>query len=149
MEDTFKFCGLLTISEFHMEGLQIVRQPYCFLTVQYNTFSNLVRNQSLVFDRSTCSKRSKESLFSKKNKLPRAIYSILVNFTMFSFPVLTCSRIVSIHIIFMILNKFRHVWTCSDMFENHKNCINLYHIEPEQVQTYFNMFKCIWESHEL
>ena len=41
----------------------------------------------------------------------------------------------------MNLNKFRHVWTCSDMFENHMNCNNLYHIEPEQVQTYFNMFK--------
>ena len=46
--------------------------------------------------------------FSVKNKkLPRAIYSILVYFTMFSFPVLTCSRIVSIHII-LILNKLRH-----------------------------------------
>jgi len=65
---------------------------------------------SRIFDRSTCSKRSKESLFSakKKRKLPRAIYSILVYFTMFSFQVLTCSRIVSIRII-LILNKFRHV----------------------------------------
>ena len=38
-----------------------------------------------------------------------AIYSILVYFVMFSFRVLTCLRIVSIHII-LILNKFRHVW---------------------------------------
>ena len=73
--------------------------------------------------------RNHFSVLNKK-KLPRAIYSILVYFTMFSFPVLTCSRIVSIRIIFMILNKFRHVWTCSDMFKNH---INSYHIESEQV----------------
>ena len=73
----------------------------------------------------------------KNKKLPRAIYSILAYFTMFSFQVLTCSRIVSIHII-LNLNKFRQVETCSDMFENHENS---YHIESEQVQTCFNMFR--------
>ena len=31
--------------------------------------------------------------------------------------------IVTIHII-LNLNKFRQVWTCSDMFENHMNCNN-------------------------
>ena len=61
-----------------------------------------------------------------------AIYSILVYFIMFWFQVLTCLRIVSIPII-LNLNKFRQVWTCSDMFENPKNCNNQYHIESEQV----------------
>ena len=89
-----------------------------------------------VFDRSTCSKRSKESLFSCK-KMFVSIYSILVYFIMFSFQVLTCLRIVSIRII-LNLNKFRQVGTCSDMFEN---CNNSYHIESEQVQTCFNMFR--------
>ena len=88
------------------------------------------------FDRSTCSKRSKESLFSAK-KMSCSIYSILVYFIMFSFQVLTCLRIVSIRII-LNLNKFRQVGTCSDMFENHNNS---YHIESEQVQTCFNMFR--------
>ena len=60
------------------------------------------------------------------------IYSILVYFVMFSFQVLTCLRIVSIRII-LNLNKFRQVWTCSDMFENHMNHNNSYHIESEQV----------------
>jgi hypothetical protein len=92
-----------------------------------------------IFDRSTCSKRSKESLFSVK-KLPSAIHSILAYFTMFSFRVLTCLRIVSIRII-LILNKFKHawesyqlisywLWTSLDMFENRNNS---YHIESEQV----------------
>ena len=40
-----------------------------------------------------------------------SIYSILVYFIIFSFQVLTCLRIVSIHII-LNLNKFRQVWTC-------------------------------------
>ena len=31
------------------------------------------------------------------------------------------------------LNKFRQVSTCSDMFENHMNPNNLYHIESKQV----------------
>ena len=31
------------------------------------------------------------------------------------------------------LNNFRHVSTCSDMFENHMNRNNSYHIESEQV----------------
>ena len=47
----------------------------------------------------------------------------------------TCLRIaiiVTIHII-LNLNKFRHVSTCSDMFENCMNHNNLYHIESEQV----------------
>jgi hypothetical protein len=41
----------------------------------------------------------------------------------------TCLRItwiVTIHII-LNLNKLRHVWTCSDMFENHMNHNNSYH----------------------
>ena len=41
----------------------------------------------------------------------------------------TCLRIVTIYVI-LILNKFRHVSTCSDMFENH---INSYQIDSEQV----------------
>ena len=77
---------------------------------------HLVKRQDFVqkllhqpfFDRSTCSKRSKESLFSG-NLL--SIYSILVYFIMFLFQVLTCLRIVSIRII-LNLNKFRHVQTC-------------------------------------
>ena len=44
----------------------------------------------------------------------------------------TCLRIVTIHII-LNLNKFRHVSTCSDMFENCMICNNSYHIESEQV----------------
>ena len=53
----------------------------------------------LIFDRSTCSKRSKESLFSWKN--------VVVNLLNFSL--------------------FHHVFNSSlDMF---KNCINSYHIE--------------------
>ena len=65
--------------------------------------------------------------------LPCAICSILVYyFVMFSFWVLTCLRIVSIRII-LNLNKFRHVSTCSDMFENRMNRDNSYHIKSEQV----------------
>ena len=70
--------------------------------------------------------------FSVQKKTCCSIYSILAYFTMFSFRVLTCLKIVSIHII-LNLNKFRQVWTCSDMFENPKNCNNQYHIESEQV----------------
>ena len=86
--------------------------------------------------------------FSVQKKNHRAIYSILVYYTMFSFHlnsyqywiwtsldmfqhVQTCLRIISIHIR-LILNKFRHVSTCSDMFENH---INSCHIDSEQVKT--------------
>ena len=87
----------------------------------------------IFFDRLTCSKQFKESFFSvKKTQLSSAIYSILVYFIMFSFQVLTCLRIVSIRII-LNLNKFRQVWTCSDMFENHMSHYNSYHIESEQV----------------
>ena len=41
----------------------------------------------------------------------------------------TCLRIAWIVTIYIILNlnKFRHVWTCSYMFENRMNHINLYH----------------------
>ena len=64
-----------------------------------------------------------------------SIYSILAYFTMFSFQVLTCLRIISIRIMFqhvqtclritwivtihiiLNLNKFRHVSTCSDFEE--------------------------------
>ena len=105
-----------------------------------------------IFDRSTYSKRSKESLFSAKNFVVN-----LLNFSVFhhvfissldmfkkcinsyhieSKQVQTCLRIlwiVTINII-LNLNKFRHVWTCSDMF---KNRINSYHIESEQVWTWF------------
>ena len=70
--------------------------------------------------------------FQCKKKMFCSIYSILAYFTMFSFRVLTFLKIVSIHII-LNLNKFRQVWTCSDMFENPKNCNNQYHIESEQV----------------
>ena len=52
-----------------------------------------------------------------------AFSKILEYFIMFSFRVLTCLKIVSIHII-LNLNKFRQVWTCSDMFENPMNCNN-------------------------
>ena len=41
-------------------------------------------------------------------------------------------RIVTVHIL-VNLNKFRHVSTCSDMFEKHIICKNLYHIESEKV----------------
>ena len=41
-------------------------------------------------------------------------------------------RIVSIHSI-LNLNKFRHVSTCSDMFEIRMNCNSLYYIESKQV----------------
>ena len=40
----------------------------------------------------------------------------------------TCLRITSIHII-LNLNKFRHVSTGSDVFENCMNCNDSYHIE--------------------
>ena len=51
------------------------------------------------------------------------------------------------------LNKFRHVWTCSDMFENRNNS---YHIESKQVKTCLrivtiriilnlNKFRHVWE----
>ena len=87
-----------------------------------SVFSNQIIRFISIFDRSTCSKRSKESLLRGKKSFV-SIYSILAYFTMFSFRVLTCSKIVSIHII-LNLNKFRQVWTCSDMFENPMNCNN-------------------------
>ena len=74
-----------------------------------------------VFDRSTCSKQSKKSLFIEK-KNPRAIYSISY-FSVFRhvfISSLDMLRIVSIRII-LNLNKFRQVWTWSDMFENHRS----------------------------
>jgi hypothetical protein len=45
---------------------------------------------------------------------------------------LTIKRIITIHII-LNLNKFRHVSTCSDMFENRMKRNNSYHIESEQI----------------
>ena len=74
----------------------------------------------------------------KKKKTCCAIYSILVYFTMFSFRVLTCLRIVSIRII-LILNKFRHVWesyessqfvsywiwTSLDMLQHVQTCLRI------------------------
>ena len=76
-----------------------------------NTF--YLTNSCIVFDRSTCSKRSKESLFSWKKK------NFVVNLLNF------CA--------------FHHVFISSlDMF---KNCNNSYHIESEQVQTCLNMFR--------
>ena len=42
------------------------------------------------------------------------------------------------------MNKFRHVSTCSDMFENHMNCKNSNHIESEKfrhVSTCSDMFE--------
>ena len=57
--------------------------------------------------------------FSVQNKIFCFIYSILVYIIMFSLQVLTCS----------------------DMFENHMNRNNWYHIESEQVQTCLNMFR--------
>ena len=112
------------------------------------SMSKMIRN-FLIFDRLTCSKQFKESFFSvKKTQLSSAIYSILVFSVMFSFQVLTCLRIVSIHII-LILNKFRHAWesyqfisywfwTSLDMFENRNDSC---HIDSEQVQT---CLRIIW-----
>ena len=133
-----------------------------------------------IFDRSTCSKRSKESLFSgKKNFVVNLLnfcafhHVFISSLDMFkncinsyhieSKQVQTCLRILWIVTIDIILNlnKFRHVWTCSDMFEHVQTClrivsihiilnlnkfghvstrsdmfenrINSYHIESEQV----------------
>ena len=86
----------------------IKRNYKIYRYTQFLHYMVISAKKLVFFDRSTCSKRSKESLFSVKKKLPRAIYSILAYFTMFSFRVLTCSRIVSIRII-LILNKFRQV----------------------------------------
>jgi hypothetical protein len=86
-------------------------------------------NWKLIFDRSTCSKRSKESLL-QTFCVPFA--QILEYFVMFWFQVLTCFRIISNSII-LILNKFRHVSSCLDMFENCMNSNNLYHMESKQV----------------
>ena len=75
--------------------------PQCFLKLKL-----VINKHSVaVFDRSTCSKRSKESLFSAKKKTSSCH---LLNFSV-----------------------FRHVFISSlDMF---KNCINSYHIDSEQV----------------
>ena len=119
-----------------------------WLLINFYVLPFFLMKPHLIFDRSTCSKRSKESLFSAKKNL----LCHLLNFSVFhhvfissldmfkncinsyhieSKQVQTCLRIlwiVTINII-LNLNKFRHVWTCSDMF---KNRINSYHIEPEQ-----------------
>ena len=82
---------------------------YAISPIDVTYFSIFAWYSFMIFDRSTCSKRSKESLFSWKKKTLSSIYSILVYFTMFSFRVLTFLKNVSIHII-LNLNKFRHVW---------------------------------------
>ena len=83
-----------------------------------------------------------------------SIYSIFVHFTMFSFRVLTCSRIVSIRII-LILNKFRHVWesyessqfvsywiwTSLDMFEHVQTCLRIVTI---RIILNLNKFRRVW-----
>ena len=84
-------------------------------------------------------------------------------FVMFWFQVLTCLEIVSYWI-------FRQVWICSNMFENHMNYNNSYHIHRiwtsldmfQHVQTCLritwivtihiilnlNKFRHVWESYE-
>ena len=116
-----------------------------------NQGSILVLVLESIFDRLTCSKRSKESLFSaKKNVLFH-----LLNFSVFHHVFISSldmfkNRINSYHI------ESKQVGTCLDVFENHKN---YYHIESEQVQTclriitihiilIMNMFRHVLESYK-
>ena len=80
----------IRVVEFSNGGYKIKKQHTQRKLLHLKSWLNF--NANFIFDRSTCSKRSKESLFSCK-KMFVFIYSILVYFIMFSFQVLTCLRI--------------------------------------------------------
>ena len=87
----------IRVVEFSNGGYKIKKQHTQRKLLHLKSWLNF--NTNFIFDRSTCSKRSKESLFSWKN--------VVVNLLNFSL--------------------FHHVFNSSlDMF---KNCINSYHIE--------------------
>ena len=83
--------------------------------------------------------------FQCKKKMFCSIYSILVYFIMFLFQVLTCLKIVSIHII-LNPNKFRQVWTCLRILWIVIICIILNLNKFREVCV--NMFRHVWESYK-
>ena len=71
--------------------------------------------------------------FSVQKKNHRAIYSILVYFTMFSFH----------------LNSYQYwIWTSLEMFQHVQTCLRITWIVTIHIMLNLNKFRQVWESHE-